>query len=340
MINAAIVGLGWWGKTLVEGVSGTSDAIRFTAGVTNRSSDEARAFASEHSFTLRPRYEDVLADPDIDAVVLVTPNSLHADQVVAAAEAGKHVFCEKPLALSTADAERATAAAETAGTVLSVGYNRRLHPEMVKLRDQIESDDLGVILHIESTMAFPNALYLKADAWRASREEAPAGGLMPMGVHAVDGMIDLVGFIDEVYCQSFRRAIAVDADDTTSILFRMREGMSAYLGTMTATGGMFSFQVFGSKGYVRLEGKTHEAGASSEERRTELFSKCIFKPVKGPAEVWTAEPFDLTRAALEAFAHAAMGEAPAPIPAAELVHGVAVTEAIVRSAASHQPEKV
>ncbi|MGI9259342.1 MAG: Gfo/Idh/MocA family protein [Gammaproteobacteria bacterium] len=340
MINAAIVGLGWWGQTLVEGVSNKSDAIRFTAGVTSRSSDEARAFASAHDFSLRPRYEDVLTDPDIHAVVLVTPNSLHADQVVAAAQAGKHVFCEKPLALTAADAERATAAAETAGTVLSVGYNRRLHPEMVKLRNLIESGDLGVILHIESTMCFPNALYLKPDQWRANKKEAPAGGLMPMGVHAVDGMIDLVGFVDEVYCQSFRRVVDVDADDTTSILFRMREGMSAYLGTMTATGGTFSFQVFGSKGYVRLEGKTHEAGASSEERRTELFDKCIFKPVKGPAEIWTAEPFDLTRAALEAFAQAAAGEGPAPIPAAELVHGVAVTDAIIRSAASHKPEKV
>ncbi len=340
MINAAIVGMGWWGRTLVEGVSGISDAIRFTAGVTSRSSDEAREFADGHGFDLRSAYEDVLADPDIDAVVLVTPNSLHADQVVVAAEAGKHVFCEKPLALTTTDAQRAVDAANKAGTILSVGYNRRLHPEMVRLRNRIDSGDLGVILHIESTMTFSNALYLKPDQWRASREEAPVGGLMPMGVHAVDGMIDLVGFVDEVYCQSFRRAIEVDADDTTSILFRMRDGMSAYLGTMTATGGAFSFQVFGSKGHVRLEGKTHEAGASSEERRTELFGKCIFKPIKGSAESWTAEPFDLTCAALEAFAHATVGEAPPPIPMEDLVHGVAVTEAIIRSAASGQIEKI
>ena len=88
------------------------------------------------------------------------------------------------------------------------------------------------------------------------------------------------------------------------------------------------------------ERSVDELRALSEERRTELFDKCIFKPVKGPAEVWTAEPFDLTRAALEAFAHAASGDAPPPIPADELVHGVAVTEAIIRSAASHKPEIV
>ncbi|MFL2546196.1 MAG: Gfo/Idh/MocA family protein [Candidatus Rariloculaceae bacterium] len=340
MINSAIVGLGWWGQTLVEGVSGQSDKIRFTAGVTRSSSDTAREFADAHGFALRTSLDDVLADDSVDALVLVTPNSLHADQVVAAAEAGKHVFCEKPLALTQADAQRAVDAADKAGVVVAVGYNRRLHPEMLQLKKRIESDELGVILHVESTMAFPNALYLEPGQWRANKEEAPCGGLMPMGVHAIDGMIDLCGAIDEVYAQSFRRIIKVDADDTTSILFRMSEGTSGYLGTMTATGGTFSFQVFGSKGYVRLEGKTHEAGASSEERRAQLFENCIFKPVKGPAETWQAEPFDLTRAALEAFAEASMGERPHPIPPTELVHGVAVTEAIVKSASTNRPEKI
>jgi predicted dehydrogenase len=340
MLNAAIVGLGWWGRTLVEGVSEHNDNLRFVAGVTSSSSDQARAFAETHGFSLRPAYEDVLTDPAIDAVVLVTPNSLHADQIVAAAEAGKHVFCEKPFALTTADAKRAADAVAAAGVALGVGYNRRLHPEMARLRDQIRGGELGVILHVEATMTFPNALFLEADQWRASKKESPCGGLMPMGVHAVDGMIDLCGLIDEVYCQSFRRAIKIDADDTTSILFRMKEGMSGYLGTMTATAGTFSFQVFGSKGFVRLEGKTHEAGASSEERRTQLFDACTFKPIKGPARTWRAERFDTTRAALDAFAGAAAGDAPFPITPAELVHGVAVTGAIIESAASNRPEKV
>ena len=68
-----------------------------------------------------------------------------------------------------------------------------------------------------------------------------------MGVHAIDGMIDLCGRIDNVFCQSFKRAVEIDSDDTTSVLFRMTDGMSGYLGTVTATGPGFSFQVFGSK---------------------------------------------------------------------------------------------
>jgi len=340
VINAGIVGLGWWGQTLVEAVSGQSDQIRFVAGTTEDESDDTRAFAAQHKFELLADFDAMLANPNVDAVVLATPNSMHVDQVVAAAENGKHVFCEKPLALTKAGAERAVEATEKAGVTLGLDYNRRWHPEMTKLRERIDSGDLGVILHVESNMTFPNALMLKPDAWRANKEETPCGGLAPLGVHAVDGMIDLCGPIDEVYCQSFNRAVAIDADDTTSMLFRMKEGMSGYLGTMTATGGGFSFQVFGSKGFVRLEGMTHIAGAPSEERRTQLFGNCVFKPIKGPAETWQADRLDIVCSILEAFAQAAQGGAPFLIPTDEMIHGAAVTEAIVKSADSHQIVKV
>src|SRR5438309_5687037 len=111
-------------------------------------------------------------------------------------------------------------------------------------------------------------------------------------------MIDLCGPIAQVVCQSFQRVVDVDTDDTTSMLFRMKSGASGYLGTTMATGPGFSFQVFGSNGWVRLEGMTHVAGASSEERRTRLFGTCRFQPVTGNLEVWEAERFDMTRASL------------------------------------------
>jgi predicted dehydrogenase len=340
MIKAAIVGLGWWGKTVVESVQGTSDAVTFVAGATRTVTPEVQAFAAAQRFQLADSYDAVLANPAVDAVVLATPHSMHAAQVAAAARAGKHVFCEKPFALAAKDAEAAVEATRRAGVTLGLGYNRRFHPEMIKLRERIRSGGLGTILHVEATMTFPNALALKPTQWRAHRDETPCGGLTPMGVHAVDGMIDLCGSISQVYCQSFRRVVEIDADDTTTVLFRMTDGMSGYLGTMTATGPGFSFQVYGSKGWVRLEGMTHVAGASSEERRTRLFGSCKFQPAKGPAEVWEADRLDVTRACLEAFAKAAGGGPVFPIPVDQMIHGVAVTEAIVKSAASEETEKV
>jgi len=339
MINAAIVGLGWWGKTLVESAA-NSEAIRFVAGATRTVTPEIEAFAKQHGLRLLPKYDAVLADREVDAVVLATPHSLHGAQVVAAAGARKHVFCEKPFTLTKREAEAAVAAVRKAGVTLALGYNRRLHPEMHKLRDMIRAGELGTILHVEATMTFPNVLFINPSHWRADKKETPLGGLMPMGVHAIDGMIDLCGGIDHVFAQSFRRAAPIDADDTTSILLRMKDGMSGYLGTMTTTGPGFSFQVFGSKGWLRLEGVTHVAGASSDERRTRLFGTCKFQPIKGEAKTWQAATLDVSRAALDAFAQAAAGGPAFPIPYDQMVHGVAVTEAIVRSAATWKVEQV
>jgi predicted dehydrogenase len=339
MINAAMVGLGWWGKTLVESAEG-SNAIRFVGGTTRTVSAEVESFAKQYGFRLSANYEELLADPKIDAVVLSTPPSGHVAQVTAAAAAGKHVFCEKPFTFTRKEAETAVSTVRKSKIALGIGYNRRFHPEMMKLRERIRSGGLGTLMHIECTMTVPNGLFLKPSAWRAMKHEAPCGGLAPLGVHAIDGMIDLCGEIDHLYCQSFRRAVEIETDDTTSVLFRMKNGVSGYLGTMMATAPAFSFQAFGSKGWLRLEGMTHVAGASSEERRTRLFGTCKFQPVKGEAEVWEAERLDVTRACLEAFARAAAGGPAFPISLEEIVHGTAVTEAVVRSAASGNAEKV
>lgn len=340
MINAAIVGLGWWGKTLVESVQRESDIIRFVAGTTRTVSPEVEAFADEHRMRIAPNYEALLADSKIDAVVLATPPSGHLAQVSAAAAAGKHVFCEKPFTFSKAEAEAAIAAVRKADVALGIGYNRRFHPEMAKLRDRIRSGAIGAVMHVECTMTVPNALFLKPTAWRAMKNEAPCGGLAPLGVHAIDGMIDLCGEIDHLYCQSFRRAVELETDDTTSVLFRMKNGVSGYLGTMMATAPAFTFQVFGSKGWVRLEGMTHVAGASSEERRTRLFGICKFQPIKGEAEIWEADKLDITRACLEAFGRAAQGGPDFPISHKEIIHGCAVSEAVIRSASSGNVEHV
>jgi predicted dehydrogenase len=92
MLHAAVVGLGWWGGTLVEAVQG-GGLIGFTAAATRKRSDKDRAFAEAHGLRLAS-YEEILADPSIDAVVLATPPMGHRDQILAAARAGKHVFCE------------------------------------------------------------------------------------------------------------------------------------------------------------------------------------------------------------------------------------------------------
>ena len=120
-----------------------SDVIRFVAGATRTVSPEVTAFAEAQKLTLASDFKALLANKDVDAVVLATPHSQHSEQVIAAAQAGKHVFCEKPFALTKADADAAVAATKKAGVTLGLGYNRRFHPEMTALRDKITAGDLG-----------------------------------------------------------------------------------------------------------------------------------------------------------------------------------------------------
>ncbi|MDC7784630.1 Gfo/Idh/MocA family oxidoreductase [Rhodoplanes sp. TEM] len=339
MIRTAIAGLGWWGRTLVESVD-DSALMTVVAAAQPRVSPEIAAFIAARGLRHVPSVEDLAKDDGIDAVILATPPSGHAAEVTTLARAGKHVFCEKPFTYDKASAAAAVAAVEAAGVALGIGFNRRFHPEMEMLRQRIRSGGLGVLEHIECIMTVPNALFMPKTAWRAKPEEAPCGALAPLGVHAIDAFIQLAGEIDTIYCQSTRRAVDLPTDDTTSALFRMRSGASAYLGMMMATAPAFVIQAYGSNGWVRLDGMTHVAGASSEERRTGLFAECRFQPVKGEAETWTAARVDTARAGLEAFARAAAGGPAFPITPAEIVHGAAATEALIRSAATGQAVRV
>ena len=117
----------------------------------------------------------MLADPKIDAVALATPPSGHLQQIEAAAAAGKHVYCEKPFTFSKKEAEAALDAVRKAKRTVGVGYNRRFHPEMIKLHDRIKAGELGTIQHIEASMTYPNALFLPPTAWRSQQIGSAAG---------------------------------------------------------------------------------------------------------------------------------------------------------------------
>ena len=129
MLNTAIVGLGWWGKTLVKAARDFGAPIRFVRGVTLEP-DTVRDFAAEHKIAIGTSFDEVLADPQIQAVILATPHSKHRAQVEAAAAAKKHIYCEKPFALSKADAVAMLEACKRAGIVIGVGHHFRLMPSM------------------------------------------------------------------------------------------------------------------------------------------------------------------------------------------------------------------
>src|SRR3954453_6059896 len=257
MIQAAIVGLGTWGQHLVASVQGKSDVIRFTASAT-RTPSKAADFCARHGIRLVPDYEELLKQGSIDAVVLATPHSTHAEQIAAAAKAGKHVFVEKPLGLSRAECERAAAECAERNVTLAVGYNWRFQPALREIKRMLEDGRLGKLLHVEGNFCGPSAYRFRREHWRQDRDEVPAGGMTGRGVHVVDAMPSPpASHIESVVAQSDRLVHDYGVDDTTSMLFRFRSGASGYLGTVIATAETWRMQVFGSKGWAEVGGVEH-----------------------------------------------------------------------------------
>ena len=256
MINAAIVGLGRWGQNLVNSIQGRSDKIRIVAGAT-RTAAKAADYAKRQGFALYDAYEKVLADPSIDAIVIATPHTQRVTLITAAAAAGKHVFTEKPSSLTLRDALTCVNTCADHNVTLAVGYNWRFQPALQEVRRMLDDGRLGKLLHIEGNFCGPSVYRFGADHWRLNREEGPAGGMTGRGVHVVDAMLYLSGRIDTVFAQSHRRALDYGTDDTTSMLFRFRNGATGYLGTFIATAETWRMQVFGSRGWAEVGDVEH-----------------------------------------------------------------------------------
>jgi predicted dehydrogenase len=327
MIRAAIVGIGTWGRNLVAAVEG-SELIRFVAGAT-RTPATAELFCKQHGIRLMESYEEVLAHGEIDAVVLATPHSMHCEQIVAAAKAGRHVFVEKPLGVDLRSAEEAVAACAQHKVTLAVGYNWRFQPALGEAKRMLEDGRLGKLLHIEGNFCGPSAYRFAREHWRHDRDEAPAGGMTGRGVHVVDAMLYLAGsHIGSVTAQSDRLVHDYGADDTTSMLFRFKSGATAYLGTVIATAETWRLQLFGSRGWIEVGDVGHlhtwDMKCSLLDPRDPLRRQ--------PPEVLSFPKTSTERAELEHFAKAAMARRPVAVPGGDEVHNVAVLGAIVRSA--------
>ena len=329
MINAAIVGLGKWGQNLVNSVQGKSDKIRFVAGVL-RHPEKVREYAERQGITLYADYEKVLRDPAIDAIVLATPHTVHAEQMIAAARAGKPVFTEKPFTLASRDATAAIEAASKSNVTIGVGFNWRFQPALQEIRAMLHDGRLGKLLHIEGNFCGPSVYRFSREHWRQQREEGPAGGMTGRGVHVVDAMLYLAGHVESVYAQSHRLALDYGIDDTTNMLFRFRNGSTGYLGTVIATAETWRMQVFGSKGWAEV--------GDVEHLTTWQMKVCYVDPqnltTHQKPQLVTFPQVSTERAELENFADAVRERRPLAIAGGDEEHGVRVLEAILESAES------
>ncbi len=321
MINAAIVGLGRWGKVLVEAVSGKSERLRFTVGV-SRDPSRHGEFAGAHGLRLVDRLETALKDPSLEAVVLATPHSQHAEEIIAAAGAGKAVFCEKPLSLTAAEAARAIAACERAAIVLGIGHDKRFFPSMQELFRVVKSGELGPLLHLEGQ--FSNELTAElASPWRYTREEAPAGGLTQTGVHILDSFVHIGGPVRRLVARVLSHRPPPDALDSLSVMLEFSSGISGLLAAVRSTPFFWRVHVFGRNGSAEALGQ----------------NEIVLRRPRSAPERLSFPPSNSMRANLEAFAGAVEGRAPYPVPHEEMLATLAAFEAIVKAVDSGVFEK-
>jgi predicted dehydrogenase len=242
-LRVASIGLGWWGGNLADKAQAAGFEL---VSCFARTAETREEFAAKHGCRPVGTIDEVLSDPTVEAVLIATPHSTHADLVAQASEAGKHVFVDKPLTLTVAEAKRAITAAESAGVVLQVGHNRRRQPANRRLKHMLDAGDLGVIHYAEANLSYPKGLNPRT-GWRGDPSESPAGGMTGLGVHMADTLNYLLGRPARVAAFSKRIAGVGKLDDVTTAIVEYHEGPLAFLGTSMVIPDIARTAVWGTK---------------------------------------------------------------------------------------------
>jgi len=322
MLNAAVIGLGWWGKILTQTLA-PSDKITVVK-LLDVDAEGGAAFAAEHGIDFTTDFAAVLADDNVDAVILATPHSLHEEQIIAAAGAGKHIFCEKPFCLTRASALRAMEAVEKAGVQVAIGHERRFEPPIMDAMALARDGKLGALMHIEANFSHDIFAVLDDTNWRLKTEESPAGGLTATLIHLMDLSISLFGQPDRVLASVECHGDVVKNGDTLTAQVKFENGRTASLNAFTHTPFFSRLAIFGANGWVEVRDKAHVQAPEGW-----FFTTCF---TDGKAETVEYEVATPVLSNLECFADAIAGKADYPNTPEQIVRNVSLLEAIVKSA--------
>ena len=330
-VRIALVGMGWWGQKMLHVLQGASGDIRVVRAVEPNTS-AVQATCDRHGIPLSANYADALTDPSVEAVVLATPHSLHEAQIEAAVAAGKHVFCEKPLALTKAGAQKAVALCRDAGLILGMGHERRWEPPIADMIAKAQSGVLGRIHQIEANFSHDKFLTLDRDNWRLKADQAPAGGMTATGIHLLDLSVLLLGAAQSVLCICEQLSSDLPQGDTVAAYVKFKGGGTSYVSASLANPFMSRFAVFGSKGWIDIRDKAHVEAPDGWIVTSAMAG--------GPIQTIEIPPAEPVKDNLVAFARAVRGTQTYPITGEHLVNNIALLEAVFKSALSGQIEAV
>jgi predicted dehydrogenase len=320
MVRAAIVGLGWRGKHVIGRMRG-SKKLEIVAALD--ASGANAAFAAEHGLRFTMDWDELIDDRAIEVIILCTPHFPQTRQVFAAAGAGKHMFCDSPLAASRADSEGWATVCGSAGVILGFGHERRFEPAATELRRMVNEGVLGTILHVEAQFSQDESTGDPEEGWCALRA---ASGLTPLGADLAELCLDLFGPVAEVHGQEAGPASNLPNCHVASVRMRFASGATGSLNSIPATPLYIGMTVFGSEGWLEIRNQGHRSGLTT----------LTYQSRKGYADTVELEWEDAVCANLDAFADAIEKGGGYPVAHGKFA-AAAMFDAIRQSAARNMP---
>ena len=324
-VGVAVIGTGMWGKRMLAAVKRTP-SLRLVACY-SRDAVSREAVASEFGCAAPESFERVIDWDGVQGVLLITPNNVHSEQARVCAEAGKHVFVEKPIADRLEDGLAMQAACESAGVSLFVGHGFRRLGAARKVKQILDEDRLGKIVLAEANFSLPGTL--TPDKWRYYRETCPGGPLMQLGIHHADTLQYWLGTATRV-CGAFAHlATSAEIDDVGVAQLEFANGV---LGTLTGSyvsPKTYFLRLYGTEGIL-----DYQTDMSIWPKADQMdASTTLTLRTKSAVEQLEFEPRDMLVDELDEFARCIQGTAQ---PETGALEGLRALDVILSAIRSHE----
>ena len=329
-VRLAPIGLGRWARVLARGAR-RGDVIDMYSCF-SRDEERRRSFCAEFGIGRSAgTLAELLADPDLEGVLITTPNDTHLGLIVQALEAGKAVYTDKPIAHTLSDANRIAAAVAATGRVFAVGHSARRQSGHRQMRRWIDDGTLGEVSLAEANFSNERGLELSPQTWRFYADKSPGGAFIQLGVHHADTLQYLLGPVRTVTAHARRLFTHAEVPDAVMAICEFASGALGYIGTGWASPGIYSMNLQGTRANLRYDvdfthwDESHLADDFSS-LRSQFYGESERRPVELPRT-------DMFREQLEEFALAVRGRAKVEVGATEAVRALAVVAAALESSA-------
>ncbi len=232
-LRVACIGMGWWSDVLADAIR-RSKKLEIVACFT-RSVDKRKAFAAKYGCAPAPGYETILKDRSIEAIINTTPNDAHLETTRAAAEAGKHVFLDKPIANSVSQGRAIADVCRKAGVVLALGYQRRRESHFRWIRQRIDAGEFGKLVNAEANISRDRLGKIDLNSWRYTAAGMPGGVMLQIGIHYSDVLEYLLGPVKAVSGRFAQLVLPGDNPDVASMVLEHESGALSTLNASYAS---------------------------------------------------------------------------------------------------------